>query len=176
MDDQTLDAIRQRVEAATEGPWRREGDSFVSTATIDQWGHEVSYLVEVCGGFGPADADFIAHARADVPALLAEVESLRTERDAWERKAKVREDQVGVWKTLLYRRIGTLEDRVVRLTEALTRIRKCVGAQAEDEGLWFIAATAAEAYLQQELRALHDTVERVALGAGVPTENTGEET
>ena len=33
-------------------------------------------------------------------------------------------------------------------------------AQAEDEGLWFKARTAPEAYLQQELRALHEAVER----------------
>ena len=30
--------------------------------------------------------------------------------------------------------------------------RKIVDEQAEDEGLWFIAKTAPEAYLQQELR------------------------
>lgn len=41
------------------------------------------------------------------------------------------------------------------------QVRRVVDAQAEDEGLWFIAETAAEAYLQQELRALHDAIERV---------------
>lgn len=34
-----------------------------------------------------------------------------------------------------------------------------VNQQAEDEGLWFIAQTAPEAYLQQELRRLHEAVE-----------------
>jgi hypothetical protein len=34
-----------------------------------------------------------------------------------------------------------------------------VNEQAEDEGLWFVAETAAEAYLQQELRRLHAAVE-----------------
>ena len=32
--------------------------------------------------------------------------------------------------------------------------------QAEDDGLWFIAQTAPEAYLQQELRKLHASVEQ----------------
>lgn len=32
-------------------------------------------------------------------------------------------------------------------------------AQAEDEGLWFVARTASEAYLQQELRKLHAAIE-----------------
>jgi hypothetical protein len=34
-----------------------------------------------------------------------------------------------------------------------------VQEQAEDEGLWFIAQTAPEAYLQQALRRLHAEVE-----------------
>jgi len=37
-----------------------------------------------------------------------------------------------------------------------------VNEQAEDEGLWFIARTAPEAYLQQELRRLHAAVEAEA--------------
>ena len=38
-------------------------------------------------------------------------------------------------------------------------IRSVVNEQAEDEGLWFVAETAAEAYLQQALRRLHAAVE-----------------
>lgn len=34
-----------------------------------------------------------------------------------------------------------------------------VDNQAEDEGLWFEAETASEAYLQQELRCLHMAIE-----------------
>lgn len=41
-------------------------------------------------------------------------------------------------------------------------ILKMVESQAEDDGLWFIAETAPEAYLQQQLRRLHEAVERVA--------------
>ena len=37
--------------------------------------------------------------------------------------------------------------------------QQIVDEQAEDEGLWFRAQTAAEAYLQQELRRLHAAVE-----------------
>ncbi len=37
-----------------------------------------------------------------------------------------------------------------------------VNEQAKDEGLWFQATTAPEGYLQQELRRLHELVERVA--------------
>jgi hypothetical protein len=38
--------------------------------------------VSIADDFGIADAEFIAHAREDVPALLAEVERLRTANDA----------------------------------------------------------------------------------------------
>jgi hypothetical protein len=38
-----------------------------------------------------------------------------------------------------------------------------VNEQAHNGRLWFIAATVSEAYLQQELRRLHQEVERVAV-------------
>jgi len=42
------------------------------------------------------------------------------------------------------------------------RLREFVGAQALDDGLWFVAETAPEAYLQQELRRLHALIENGA--------------
>jgi len=38
-------------------------------------------------------------------------------------------------------------------------LRQLVDRQAEDEGLWFVAQTAPEAYLQQALRELHALIE-----------------
>jgi len=46
-----------------------------------------------------------------------------------------------------------------RAEAELAKLRQMVAQQAEDEGLWFNAATAPEAYLQQELRKLHAAVE-----------------
>jgi len=43
--------------------------------------------------------------------------------------------------------------------DKLEKIKELVGEQAEDEGLWFKAVTASEAYLQQELRKLHKIIE-----------------
>jgi hypothetical protein len=62
-----LTAIRKRAESATEGPW--EWDE--SSNCIDAPGFEV------CIDAMNHDAEFIAHARQDVPALIAEVERLR---------------------------------------------------------------------------------------------------
>lgn len=45
------------------------------------------------------------------------------------------------------------------LSDQLRRIRLLVDRQATDEGLWFVAETVTEAYLQQELRRLHATIE-----------------
>lgn len=56
-----LDAIRARAEAATEGPWFA-------------WDRAVGWNIVITR---PEDAAFIAAARTDVPALLAEVERLR---------------------------------------------------------------------------------------------------
>lgn len=42
---------------------------------------------------------------------------------------------------------------------ALEQIKAVVSEQADDEGLWFYAHTAPEAYLQQELRRLHAVIE-----------------
>jgi len=41
----------------------------------------------------------------------------------------------------------------------LEELCSIVDRQAEDEGLWFEAETAPEAYLQQELRKLHGAIE-----------------
>ena len=41
----------------------------------------------------------------------------------------------------------------------LIRARQIAAEQAEDDGLWFVAETASEAYLQQELRRLTRAIE-----------------
>jgi hypothetical protein len=79
LSNEELSAIYRRLKAATPGPWcHREG--FIETCS------EPSQLLGVTmqrseEGLdalpGPANAEFIAHARTDVPRLLAEIERLR---------------------------------------------------------------------------------------------------
>lgn len=97
-----LNAIRERAEKATPGPWRACGEArngcvcgLVWTVKLDTVAAHVE--TDADGGTGlidcagrwegrkdvpptdfRADAIFVAHAREDVPALLAEVERLRT--------------------------------------------------------------------------------------------------
>lgn len=54
--------------------------------------------------------------------------------------------------------------------------RAVVDEQAEDEGLWFVAQTVAEAYLQAALRRLHAAVEGESLSGrvSVPVEPVAE--
>lgn len=56
----------------------------------------------------------------------------------------------------------------------LNEIQLLVDAQAEDDGLWFEAQTAPEAYLQQELRKLHTLIERHTVDGEGETTQTRE--
>lgn len=85
----------------------------------------------------------------------AEMQRLRAEN---ERLAK----EVTHWREA--RRTALLAGDVLkaeneRLSERLALALEITAEQAEDEGLWCPAATATEAYLQQELRRLHVAVE-----------------
>lgn len=75
MDHQRLEAIKQRAAQATEGPWvkgsyRGVGEDYdIETAN----GGTLDGVMR--GMFGrEADADFVAHAREDVPALIEALE------------------------------------------------------------------------------------------------------
>ena len=73
-----LDAIQSRVDAATEGPWfvevsgqGRERLHIIDAIVRDPYGDNSLSL-----GNDAATAEFIAHARTDVPALLALVREM----------------------------------------------------------------------------------------------------
>lgn len=55
--------------------------------------------------------------------------------------------------------VQELQRKVTRLELKLEGLRNLTAKQAEDDGLWFDAGTAPEAYLQQELRRLHAAIE-----------------
>ena len=80
-----LAEIRARVDAATEGPWTASGEYAGSWEVTYTWrpGTElaecsrvldVSDMGDACGNQG--DAEFVAHARTDVPRLLDAVEAV----------------------------------------------------------------------------------------------------
>ncbi|UWU87666.1 hypothetical protein N2605_14860 [Bradyrhizobium yuanmingense] len=71
-----IEAIKARCEQATAGPWKSfiETRENISGSDFIQTEGEDIYLT----GATEADQDFIAHARQDIPRLIAEIESLRT--------------------------------------------------------------------------------------------------
>jgi len=73
--DSDIAEIKKRCERATPGPWKSyvEGRESMSGSSFIMTGGEDIYLT----GATVADQDFIAHARQDIPSLIAEVERLR---------------------------------------------------------------------------------------------------
>ena len=82
MTEQELTAIEERATAATMGPW----DGTKNSGVVSK--HTRDHVFETgCGcctdkALSAEDAAFIAAARVDVPALIAEVRKLTAERDA----------------------------------------------------------------------------------------------
>ena len=81
LDNAQLEVIRKRTEAATEGPWKWEGDKFgdiVVYSPVNRGFHNNGGEIAEMDCGSRLDAEFIAHARSDVPALLAEIERLHS--------------------------------------------------------------------------------------------------
>lgn len=83
MDSERLAAIRGRADAATPGPWEHVQPEFrdhTSQSVKGAAGQVVAFA-----GYGLAsmppwrNAEFIAHARSDIPDLLAMVDDLSAE-------------------------------------------------------------------------------------------------
>lgn len=70
-----------------------------------------------------------------------------------------------MWRVTERQAGNDLVDRLDKAVSSLAAGRQLVAKQAEDDGLWFQAKTAPEAYLQQELRRLHSAIEGELLGA-----------
>ena len=100
--------------------------------------------------------------------LKGEVSSLRDkierlEKECAELRAEVERLRKAIYPNGLWEKFAEAQKEIERLSEGLGKVRKLVDAQAEDEGLWFMAKYASEAYLQQELRKLHSAVEALAI-------------
>jgi hypothetical protein len=83
-----LDAIRARADAASPYPWlaatdngRKNGIGIVGQLSKRGTGQAIAVFAEPNSTQRNADAEFTAHAREDIPALIAEVERLRREHE-----------------------------------------------------------------------------------------------
>lgn len=71
-----LDAIEARASKATEGPWTHEPSKYIRQRYVTTQSESRTIWHATNEVFEPADAEFIAHARTDVPALVARVREL----------------------------------------------------------------------------------------------------
>lgn len=74
INQEQLNAIKERMAKATPGPWLVEESRYegrFNAASADE-----NYDLPACL-MGIEDAEFVTHSREDVPALVAEVEYLR---------------------------------------------------------------------------------------------------
>ena len=86
MTDKEIEVIKARADAATGGPWvyspdRHTGDYCIHRQHAREEYDSISHDDGVIGSsewiwINDSDGDFIAHARQDIPALLADREAL----------------------------------------------------------------------------------------------------
>ena len=83
MKESEIHAIKARCEAATPGPWDSEDCEYIFAKVKGGRPNGEGIALFSCytnrqATNGKADANFAAHAREDIPRLVAEVEKLRT--------------------------------------------------------------------------------------------------
>lgn len=125
MTDEELQAIRERVEKATAGPWKPH---VVTCCGLhyDHPGGGQHTNVSCSWATGPvarsgvhahADAAFISCARADIPALLSEVDGLRAAlKEFHEYHEKLKDENAS-----LRQKLEGFAERIAAQSEVLTK-------------------------------------------------------
>jgi hypothetical protein len=109
-----LIAIEARAEAATRGPWRVCAEGSEGSRIAPDYGDKrtrTRFIAIANGRVQPEDgcnARFIAAARSDVPALVAEVRRLRADRDRYRQSLPAEAQDYWYWR----QRAETAEARV----------------------------------------------------------------
>lgn len=70
MTDEDIKAIRERLVKATSGPWEFDQHGWLqsSSQTVISASHDGNFISNI--DIDKSDAEFIAHARQDIPKLL----------------------------------------------------------------------------------------------------------
>ena len=77
-----LEPIKERLAAADQGPWSafcESGDWWIQQRDTD--GNPIGTMICDANAISDSNMELIAHAPADIAALIAEVERLRGEHD-----------------------------------------------------------------------------------------------
>ncbi|MEK3817477.1 hypothetical protein [Bacillus sp. FSL K6-1284] len=86
MTKDELEAIRQRVGAATESYWAADDSEWPGNENLRYWVN--TYWDGVAAAVTKEDAEFIAHARQDIPDLLDHIAALQGKIDLYEAYAQ----------------------------------------------------------------------------------------
>jgi len=135
MDPKRLEEIKARVEKATPGPWRVVTDGEMP---FDGQEGALAYMGDD-GGDGPAvhvscsnaveardvvdDAAFVAAARQDIPDILAEVERLRSDLGAVERRSARERAEHEALQKHAFETVNDLEGRWAKAHDEAERLR-----------------------------------------------------
>src|SRR5262245_25053072 len=128
MNQSELHAIREREKNATPGPWRvlepdpHKGRIQWDVADADEC------IVGCWWDHGKANAEFIAHARTDIPALLAAVDALRAGKDECERQFQARTDEFGAVLGEVARLRALLAEATTDLADIDYALNECYGS------------------------------------------------
>jgi hypothetical protein len=161
--------IQERLGKATPGPWKAENGTYVHAGsfviTADKEGMNSATPLARISDFddGAAhDANFIAHAPDDITYLLARVEELEADVLHWKEHVDLQANDASnklIQISHLRAQLTAAQAINAQRDARLVRAEQVAADQANDDGLWFIATSATEAYLQQELRKLHAAIE-----------------
>ena len=100
MTEQELAEIRQRANAATPGPWKNFKTGYTKNGRTDGEALECVKNLEgdITFAIDAVDADFIAHARQDIPDLLAEVKRLNEVNARLRAEIELMRKTVSIWE------------------------------------------------------------------------------
>lgn len=120
MDAKQLAEIKAREQAATPGSWQADYNTPFSNNFVGIYEETEGYIIKAEDedeGYSTrqADADFIAHSRADIPALVAEVERLTKENTSQVEYINELADSIDNWRKLVNEKNGKLVQRSKRI-------------------------------------------------------------
>lgn len=124
MTDEELQQIRERCDRATPGPWQVHGFDVIGAERVKG---QLQVIVEDNpydgGGIREeVDVEFIAHARADIPALLSALEQAQRESAAQYVKGwndgEADAEKLRVERDALLSEIDRLKGEITRLEDA----------------------------------------------------------
>lgn len=140
MTPEQLAKIKARADAATEGPWVEFcGDisqqiPHEETGVLDVYPGSEDICTHEDGVLRVEDIDFIAHARTDIPALVAEVERLQEEVGRWidEERVSLELDAIEARKEAekLQSALDSVVPLNVKMNRELVRLRGLVNEEA----------------------------------------------